>query len=168
MKNKTITSDRLRLVLPEAGHLAAYTAYCGSERSAFVGGPYDPVKAFEKFSAMAGHWTLRGFGRYVITLRSTGQAIGHVGALQLDSADLSEMTWTLWDGACEGQGYATEAALAYLQHAAKDLPVDRMLIRIDRDNRRSRALAERIGGALDQTAVPPTWMPKAVTYRLTL
>lgn len=114
MRQCRIETPRLILVPPQAQHLDAYVSYCGSERSKFVGGPFDAAKAFEKLCAMAGHWTLRGFGRYVITEKGSGQAIGHVGALQIDLSDPPEMTWTLWSDAAEGQGYAFEAASAYL------------------------------------------------------
>lgn len=160
----TRETDRLLLVKPQAGHLAAYRHYCASDRSRFVGGPFDAVKAFEKLCSMAGHWTLRGFGRYVITLKTTGQPIGHVGALQIDDVGPPEMTWTLWHDGVEGQGYAYEAAQAYLEHAADATGADHLLIRIEADNIRSQRLADRIGAQRDITAIPPDWMPNGLTY----
>lgn len=166
MTEQTIQTERLNLILPHADHLPAYAAYCGGLRSQFVGGPYDPAKAFEKFCAMAGHWRLRGFGRYVMTLKSTGQPIGHVGALRLDTAAPPEMTWTIWEDAYEGQGYAFEAATAYVARIAKVQSFAEMLIRIERKNKRSLRLADRIGAIQDNTAVAPHWMPTAITLRL--
>lgn len=168
MTHAPIETDRLRLVLPQADHLPPYVAYCTSDRSRFVGGPYDPVKAFEKLCAMSGHWALRGFGRYVMTEKHTGQTIGHVGALQLDSAHPPEMTWTIWDGAFEGKGYAFEAVQAYLSHASGVIGADQMIIRIVPDNHRSLSLAQRIGAERDDAALPPAWMPDAVTFRVRL
>lgn len=156
------------LAPPHADHLPAYLAYCTGPRSGFVGGPYTPVQAFDKFCAMAGHWVMRGFGRYVITLRETGRAIGHVGALQIDTDTGPEMTWTLWEDAAEGQGHASEAARAYLGHAAAALPFDHLLVRIDAGNVRSLKLAERLGAVPDDNAKPPAWMPGAVTFRIAL
>ena len=161
-----IETDRLKLVLPAASHLPAYVAYCGSARSRYVGGPYDPAKAFEKFCAMAGHWAMRGFGRYVLIHKASGQPIGHLGALQIDAAELPELTWTLWDGAFEGQGYAFEAVKAYLDHSSMVRGPSTFLIRIEYDNQRSLKLAHRIGAERNETAQPPKWMPKAITYRL--
>lgn len=163
-----IETDRLRLVMPGADHLPSYVAYCASERSRFVGGPYDPVKAFEKLCAMAGHWALRGFGRYVMIERDSGQPIGHVGALHLDSTQPPEMTWTIWDGGFEGKGYAFEAVRGYLSHASGVLVADQMIIRIMQDNHRSLSLAQRIGATRDDTAPAPDWMPDAVTFRIRL
>ena len=111
---RTLTTDRLTLRQPEAADLPAYAAYCASDRARFVRGPFSAPQAFEKFAAMIGHWTLRGFGRYVM-LRE-GRPIGHVGPLAIDDRDLPELTWALWDAAAEGHGYATEAARALSAH----------------------------------------------------
>lgn len=161
-----IETDRLKLVLPAASHLPAYVAYCDSARSRYVGGPYAPAKAFEKFCAMAGHWTMRGFGRFVLTLKASGQPIGHVGALQFDVSELPDLTWTLWDGAFEGQGFAYEAVKSYLDHPQSAPGSGTFLIRIEEDNQRSLKLAHRIGAERENTAQPPKCMPKAITYRL--
>lgn len=166
MPAETIETERLILVRPENQHLATYVAYCASDRAQFVGGPFDAAKAFEKLCSMAGHWTLRGFGRYVITLRATGEAIGHVGALQIDDATVPEMTWTLWTDAAEGQGYAFEAARAYLAQAAAATGANALIIRINRNNLRSQNLAVRLGASRDMEAPSPHWMPDAVTYHV--
>ncbi len=166
MPDPTIETDRLILVRPKKQHLAAYVAFCASDRTEFVGGPFDAAKAFEKLCAMAGHWDLRGFGRYVITLRTSGEAIGHVGALQIDPAVLPEMTWTLWSGAAEGKGYAHEAARAYLAQARVAMGAPELLVRIKRNNLRSHDLAARLGATRDTDASVPHWMPDAVTYRV--
>lgn len=158
-----IETARLDLRRPVATDLPAYVAYCASDRSRFVGGPFDAARAFEKLAAMAGHWDLRGFGRYVMVLE--GRAIGHVGPLQICDAEPPEMTWTLWDGALEGQGFAREAARAVTAHLLDDLGWPDLVLRIARDNAASRQLAERLG-AVPCDAPAPAWMPDALTYRL--
>jgi len=95
-----------------------------------------------------------------------GRAIGHVGPLQLLATDPPEMTWTLWDGALEGQGLAREAARAVTAHLLEDLGWSDLILRIAADNTGSRLLAERLG-AVAVDAPAPAWMPDAVTYRLT-
>lgn len=162
----TVQTDRLLLERPHRKHLAAYAAYCASDRARFVGGPFDAVKAFDKFCAMAGHWTLRGFGRLIVVQKATGAPIGHVGALQMAENDLPEMTWSLWTDRAERQGHAFEAAQAYLAQVSPDICPARMLARIHKDNARSHALALRLGAQLDRDATPPPWLPDALTYRL--
>lgn len=160
-----ITTERLTLRLPEARDLAPYADYCSSPRARFVGGPFHKVQAFEKLSAMAGHWTLRGFGRLVFQETATGVPLGHVGALQLDAAAPPEMTWTLWRAQAEGQGYATEAARAFLARVAPQLGLTRMLIRVDPDNHASIRLAARLG-ARPLPDPPPAWMPHARSFEI--
>ncbi|MEM9871295.1 MAG: GNAT family N-acetyltransferase [Pseudomonadota bacterium] len=159
-----LSTARLTLRMPHASDLPAYTAYCASDRARFVRGPFTAPQAFEKFAAMAGHWTLRGFGRYVI--ERNGAPIGHVGPMQLDDSQEPELTWTLWNGAHEGQGLATEAALRVRDHLIRDLGWPQMVILIMPDNTGSVRLAERIGATL--TDIPaPDWYAGCRTYRLT-
>lgn len=160
----TLTTDRLTLRLPQAADLQAYTAFCISDRARYVLGPFDAVQAFNKLCAMLGHWTMRGFGRYVMDLG--GRGIGHVGPLAMDDRYIPEFTWTIWDPAAEGQGLATEAALAVKTHLFEDLGWTEMIIRIQPENAASCRIAERIGGVLTDEAAPD-WYPGAVTYRLT-
>ena len=160
MVAETLITPRLILRQPKAADLPAYTAYCASDRSGFVGGPYDAVKAFEKFCAMVGHWSLRGFGRYV--MERGGEPIGHVGPMSL-SDDVPDLTWTLWDGSVEGQGYATEAAHATARHLLVDCKWNCLQISIVKNNSASKAVAQRIGARkADRPA--PAWYPDAITY----
>ncbi|APX12662.1 GNAT family N-acetyltransferase [Tateyamaria omphalii] len=159
----TLTTDRLILRQPQASDLPAYTAYCASPRTHFVGGPFDTVKAFDKFAAIAGHWTLRGFGRYI--MEQDGAPIGHVGPMQLDATKPAEFTWTLWDGAYEGRGLATEAACRVRDHLLGDLGWPEMIIHVMPDNTGSIAIAQRIGATLtDEPA--PEWYDGALVYHL--
>jgi len=159
---RTLDTARLHLRPPQASDLPAYTAYCASDRSRFVRGPFSAAEAFDKFAAITGHWTLRGYGRYVMTRQ--GHPIGHVGPLHLDTAEPAEMTWTLWDAGSEGQGYATEAARSVWAHLCA-AGWDEMIIRIQPDNHGSVAIARRIGAVqTDETA--PDWYPGALTFRL--
>ncbi|MEL6451616.1 MAG: GNAT family N-acetyltransferase [Pseudomonadota bacterium] len=158
-----LTTDRLILRQPQASDLPAYTAYCAGLRSRFVGGPFDAPKAFDKFAAITGHWALRGFGRYIMTLGDT--PIGHVGPMQLDATEAPELTWTLWDGAHEGHGYATEAATRVRDHLFDDPGWPQLTVYILPDNAGSRAIADRIG-ATRSDAPAPDWYADALVYHL--
>lgn len=158
-----IMTGRLHLRQPQAGDLPAYTAYCASPRSHFVRGPFTAPQAFEKFAAIIGHWTLRGYGRYIITL--DGAPIGHVGPSAVDGPELPEMTWSLWSGAVEGQGYATEAAQAVCQHLLGDQGWREMIIHVLPENRGSVRIAEQIGARKSDDPAPD-WYPGSVCYRL--
>lgn len=153
---------------PNATDLPHYADYCLSDRTRFVGGPFNEVQAFEKLASMIGHWELRGFGRFVFLDRATKRPLGHFGALQLSSAEPPEITWTIWRREDEGKGFATEAGIAFKSYAIQKLGLRTLVARVHRDNAASRGLAERLGGKLDVTAVPPSWLPSSVLYRFNL
>lgn len=158
-----LTTARLTLRRPQPEDLDPYTAYCASERTRFVGGPFDSVKAFDKLAAMAGHWLLRGFGRYVMV--HDGSPIGHVGPLAADAHHTPEMTWTLWRGDKEGQGFATEGARAVCDHLLEDAGWPGLRILILPENNSSLRIAQRLG-AIQTDDPAPTWYPGAVTFWL--
>ena len=162
--------DTARLILrrPSAQDLPAYAAYCISEHSAYTGGPFTPAAAFDKLAAMIGHWELRGFGRLVFCERHSMRPLGHVGALQISTDSPPEMSWTLWAAADQGQGYAYEAARAYLDGARAAHGFDRLLARIKPDNTRSLALAHRLGAQPARGIPAPPWFADATTFVLRL
>lgn len=152
----TLRSARLVLRRPRLDDLEAYVAYYTGPRTAGVGGPKPRAVVVERFLAMAGQWALRGFGRYAITDGGTG--FGHAGVMQVDEADAPELTWTLWDGAREGQGYATEAARAVLDAwRGPDL-----VVRVDPGNAASLRVAAKLGFVPDPDAVPPAHLPEDI------
>lgn len=159
---RQLQTARLTLRLPQASDLPAYTAYCASDRTQYVGGPFTAPQAFDKLAAITGHWTLRGYGRYVLELN--GQPIGHAGPLAMDDSHAPEMTWSLWEPQAEGHGYATEAVRAVQAHLAT-IGLSDFIIRIMADNAPSRRVAERLGATLSDDPAPD-WLPGAVTYWL--
>ena len=152
-----ILSERLELRGFQPSDLPGYVAYYTGKRTTGVGGPLQPHQAFERFCAMIGHWSVRGFGRYAIADRFGGPAFGHVGPMQLDAHSDPEMTWTIWDEAKTGRGLATEAAQAVLDNLyAKGWT--RLLAYIDRDNAASLRMAKRLGAVEDPTIPVPDFL----------
>jgi ribosomal-protein-alanine N-acetyltransferase len=114
----------------------------------------------DRFFAMAGQWALRGFGRYVMT--DGGAGFGHVGVMQTDTDAPLELTWTLWDGAREGQGYATEAARAVMAAWRGAL----LIAQVAPDNAASLRVAEKLGFLRDDDIAVPSHYPEGVvTFR---
>ncbi|SFE49504.1 GNAT family N-acetyltransferase [Roseivivax sediminis] len=144
-----LQTARLTLRPLRATDFDAYAAYCGSERAQFVGGPYARPDAFNKFCAMIGHWQMRGFGRLAICLKGSEEAFGHAGLLQTDEARAPEITWTLWDGAFEGRGYASEAARAVRDHAFGALGLPLLTAILHKQNTASARVAEALGAVPD-------------------
>ena len=156
-----IRTERLVLRPFEMGDLDGYLAYYTGPRTAGVGGPKPRRAVVERFHAMAGQWSLRGFGRYAVT--TGGAAFGHVGPLQVEDGDPVEMTWTLWDGSKEGRGYATEAARAVL-NAWREGPLAAF---VHPSNAASLRLAAPLGFEEDSSLTPPPAIPEAATFRWT-
>lgn len=142
---------RLRGVLPSDWE--AYRAYRLSSRST-VFSPDEGV-IWAQFAAFAGHWALKGFGRFVIEHRATGLPIGHVGPWFPDGYPEPELTWTLWSADHEGQGFAFEAAGAARDFAFVFLRWPTAVSYIDLGNARSRHLAQRLGAWQDLAALIP-------------
>jgi RimJ/RimL family protein N-acetyltransferase len=147
--------DTPRLVLrqPDAADWPAYRAYRRSPRSTVAGEPDGVV--WTLFAALFGHWALRGFGRFIAVRRDTGAAIGHFGPFFPAGHPERELTCTLWDPACEGRGYAAEAAAACRDHAFGALGWTTAVSYIDPGNARSQALAKRLGAVRDDAAGCP-------------
>jgi RimJ/RimL family protein N-acetyltransferase len=148
----TLTTERLHLRRPEAADWPAYRAYRLSPRST---SPMPEGAAWTHFAAFFGHWTLRGFGRFVAVLRATGQPIGHFGPFFPEGHPERELTWTLWDASLEGQGLAFEGARAGRDHAFGPLGWGSAVSYIDPANLRSQALAARLGAVRDPLAPNP-------------
>lgn len=77
------------------------------------------------------------------TLKSSGEVIGLVGLQQLDSGDF-ELGWWIWKDYW-GQGYATEAARAFVDHAREVMNLTTLVAVIDPPNAASKAVAEKLG-----------------------
>lgn len=158
-----LTTDRLTLRAPQASDLSAYLAYATSARTQYVGGPKTPAQAAEKFAGMIGQWVLRGYGRLVMVVRATGAPIGHAGPLQFDASVPPELTWSLWDGAHEGQGLTLEAARAMQSWVFGALGLSHATTIIHRDNAASHRIAAHLAGHA-RPAGPTALGPDFVTY----
>ena len=131
MATSHLETERLLFRRPIRSDLPWYTRYCLSDRTQYVGGPFNEVQAFEKLASMIGHWELRGFGRFVFMEQNTGRPIGHFGALQLSTTEPPEITWTIWDKEDEGKGFATEAGVAFKSYAKQELGFSSMVAHVD-------------------------------------
>lgn len=149
----------------QPGDYPAFQAFCAdASRRGGVGGALPSYQAFERFSAMIGHWTMRGFGRYAITRE--GRAIGHVGPSHVTEEAAPEITWSLWDAADTGKGYATEAARGVLAHLF-DTGWPSIIALVHEENAASIAVARRLGGVEDPSIPLPPYLSKGRRFLLT-
>lgn len=146
----TIETPRLVLRAPRAEDFEAYAAFRASERSRIIGGPFTRAQAFEQMAALVGHWHLRGFGRWMVADKATGEALGVVGLFHPDNWPEPEIAWSVFDAA-EGRGIAFEAATAARDYAYRTLGWRTAISLIAPENERSIALARRLGAVRDGT-----------------
>ncbi|MCZ4352587.1 GNAT family N-acetyltransferase [Roseovarius aestuarii] len=127
----------------------AVAAFCKSPRSKFVGGPHDRWTCWRAFLAGVGHWTLRGFGMWIVEHRETGRVAGRVGMILNDGWQEPELGWHMYDG-FEGRGYAHQSVKAARDYAARHQGLDRVISYIHAQNVRSVRLAHRLGAAFER------------------
>jgi len=111
-----------------------------------LGGVQHEADAWRSLAGMIGAWHLRPGAMFSVIERATGQWIGRIGPWEPHLWPVREVGWGLLRDA-EGKGYATEAAVASIDFAFGVLGWDRVDHLIADANRRSRALAQRLGAA---------------------
>lgn len=144
----TLRTERLVLRAPRAEDFEPYARFYASERSVWEDGPLPRSQAWGEFAAAAGSWVLRGFGSLSLTDRASGRYLGEVGLYQPAHYPEPELGWILVAEA-EGRGLAEEAARAVRDWAYLERGLGPLVSYIDRGNRRSIRLAERLGAVLD-------------------
>ena len=109
-----------------------------------IGEPWDPERSWRHLTFLLGHWLLRGTGSWAVEHKETGAFVGMVGFSSPEGWPGFELAWILarryW-----GNGYATEAARAAMDHAFTAWTKDRIISLIAPDNHASIRVAERIG-----------------------
>ena len=140
-----IVTERLRLRPLRDADIDAYAAICADDEvMRWVGGTMDRPTAWRHMAAVAGHWLLRGYGRWAVDVRATGELAGHVGLWYPEGWPAIELGWTLARSAW-GNGYATEAAVAGLDYAWGEVGLERVVSLIDPANERSQSVARKLG-----------------------
>lgn len=143
-----LTTQRLTLRGPgpqDADHLIAFYA---SDRSSFVGGPIEADLAWRQLSLEIGHWTMRGYGRWIVEETETGQQVGLVGLWNPLGWPEPEVGWDLFEGQT-GKGYATEAADAARAFAYDVIGLTTLISLVAPGNTASAAVATRLGAVRD-------------------
>jgi RimJ/RimL family protein N-acetyltransferase len=140
----SVVTARLVLRGPKASDAAPLAAFLSSPRAEWIGGPFPDDDAAEWLDWQCAQWAEHGRGLWIIALRQDDTPIGRVGLLDHEGWHEPELSWFLFEG-FEGKGYAHEAALATLTHAANTLNLPPLFSFIDPANVRSWALAERLG-----------------------
>ena len=124
------------------------------EVTRFIGGePQTREEAWTRLLRYVGHWSVMGFGYWVVTDREAGRFAGEIGFAEFRRAidppieGMPEMGWVL-AGWARGRGFATEAVRAALDWSTAHFgPDQRTVCLIAPGNVASIRVAEKCGYA---------------------
>ena len=108
----------------------------------------DAFLGWRNAAIMAGHWTLHGFGMFVVEEKQTGSFVGRVGPWSPPGWPGFEIGWGIASG-FRGKGYAVEAATASIDWVFARFEIDRIIHCIDRENVASQGVARRLGAIIE-------------------
>ncbi|KUP91862.1 GNAT family N-acetyltransferase [Tritonibacter horizontis] len=157
----TIETDRLILRPHKQSDLEALWRFYQSDRSKFMDAPDSRSQLWTGLLAEVGSWEIFDWGGLAIETKD-GQLAGQVWISQPPHFPELELGWIVF-AEFEGASYAFEAASAMRDYAFEILNVDTLVSYIDQNNRRSIALAERMGARLDPDA--ESYDPMDLVYR---
>lgn len=115
--------------------------------------PFDREGCAEWIEHTRGIYAARGFGRWAVELRETGEVIGDCGLNPSTVGDWSfiDLGWIL-HADHHGRGYAIEAARAIATHAFGALGLRELVAHMAEDHHASRRVAERLGMVFSHAA----------------
>ncbi|MEP5729028.1 MAG: GNAT family N-acetyltransferase [Sulfitobacter sp.] len=146
-----LTTDRLILRGPKPSDVEAIIAFYADADQAFgFGGVLPRDQAWRWWASVIGHWHMRGYGFWTITLKGNDTPAGICGLWNPEGWPEPEMGWIAFEGN-EGKGIAFEAATAVRLHAYTHMGFTTLSSNIVPGNTRSIALAERLGATLEKT-----------------
>ena len=143
-----LETERLILRGPHAEDFPVYREFfADTEASKAYGGPLPADQAWRVLATDIGHWALRGYGRWAVTLRDSGEMIGGCGLWWPEAYPRSELTWWIIPSARQ-KGYAKEASQAAIRFGYRELGWDMVETHMNDDNMAARKLAESLGGTV--------------------
>jgi ribosomal-protein-alanine N-acetyltransferase len=122
----------------------------------------EPV-SFEEIRA---HWHRHGFGSWAVADRKTGQFLGSIGLAFPGHWPTPEISWVL-DPRVWGRGYATEAALAIVDHAFRILRFQELMSVCVLGNKRSERVMQKLHMRRTSFLATASHDPIIRTYLLT-
>jgi len=113
-----------------------------------LGGPLSVEAAQERIDWYMGNWHERGYTRFAVDLRETGELVGRVGVMYEDAWDADstrdEIGWAI-DPSHWGLGLATEAARAAVGDAFSRARLRRLIGFTYPHNASSRRVFDKLG-----------------------
>ena len=139
----TIETERLILRAPAPKDHPVFAEFFASDATQYIGGTRTSEQTWRYLCEVIGHWTMRGFGRWMVTPKDDDTAIGLVGLHEPLGWPGQEIGWYIWSG--KGKGYASEAGRAARTYAYDTLGWTTAISMIDMGNDASVRVAEAMG-----------------------
>jgi len=141
----TLETERLILRPPIADDLPRWIEFQeDAEAMRYLGGPSGPEMTWRSVCAVAGSWTIEGFGFFSVIEKATGLWVGRLGPWRPLGWPGAEVGWSLTPQSW-GKGYATEGATRAIDWVFDVLDWEDVIHCIDPDNQPSQAVAQRLG-----------------------
>jgi RimJ/RimL family protein N-acetyltransferase len=129
----------------------SFAMWSNPEVIRFIGGqPFTREEVWARLLRYVGHWTLLGFGYWVVREKASGRFVGEVGfanfrrQIEPPLDGMPEVGWALVP-AFHGRGYATEAVSAALRWAGTQWPGADTACIIAPENTPSLRVAQKCG-----------------------
>lgn len=158
----TLMTERLILRSPMPEDFSVYERFfADKDASIAYGGPLCANAAWRVLATDIGHWALRGYGRWAVSLKSSGEMIGGCGLWWPHDYPRSELTWWIVPGARK-MGYAREASVAAINFGYKTLGWPLVETHMNDENTAARRLVESLGGVVIAREVFPDGLTRDV------
>ncbi|NDC59212.1 MAG: N-acetyltransferase [Alphaproteobacteria bacterium] len=153
-----IETERLLLRPPHRDDFEAWPLMAADEGvRANDGTAQDGRESWSQLLAVAGHWSIMGWGALCAFERSTGRFIGRFGPSKPFGWPCIEVGWMLLPE-FQGKGFALEGAVAAMDFAFFELNEARVIHTIRPANIASQKVAQRLGSTnLGPIALPPPY-----------
>jgi RimJ/RimL family protein N-acetyltransferase len=147
-----IETERLKLRGHNLGDISKVAAlWRDSEVTRYIGGsPLTAEECWSRLLRYVGHWSLLGFGYWVLEEKATGDFVGEVGFsdykrdIEPALGAVPEAGWVLVP-AKQGMGYATEAVRAVLNWGRAHFGPSAVACLVHPDHHASIRVAEKCG-----------------------
>jgi len=163
MTTATLHTNRLMLRAPTRDDLDAYRGFyaVSDVKVGLYRGDRSDTEITDILQGDLDQWRDLGWGMFLVRESGADTVLGGVGLKNDADWGLHELTWWLMPNA-RGRGLATEAARAIVDWAYGTLGWDRVQTFMRDKNIASRAIAERLGGRVEQRKVFPDGVTRDV------
>jgi RimJ/RimL family protein N-acetyltransferase len=127
------------------------TLWSDPEVTRYIGGrPQTDEESWSRLLRYAGHWSLLGFGYWILEEKATGDFIGEAGFsdyrrdIEPALGGVAEVGWALVSSK-HGMGYATEAVQAVLKWGREHFGPSLVTCLIDPNHKASMHVAQKCG-----------------------